>query len=239
MTGVQTCALPICVTVFHRPRRSFREAWRQRVGYGSAATGLHQRHPGHVAPLRVNRWSIAAWGALAAGHALVAVATTAGSIVLLARKLGNFSDRIPIAVRLAGLGNAHAGRLIASALTRTWWPITLIVCLVSRRARRVAAIAAVAPHLWSWLTERPDLDPIRYSLLGIADDGSPRPDTWFDAGVTAVQETLTQPDSAVVVHCAGGYRSSIAASCFSVRFEVNTVHPRFRPSINRNRQSNP
>ena len=158
------------VTVLHRPRRSFREAWRQRVGYGSAATGLHQRHPGHVAPLRVNRWSIAAWGALAAGHALVAVATTAGSIVLLARKLGNFSDRIPIAVRLAGLGNAHAGRLIASALTRTWWPITLIVCLVSKRARRVAAIAAVAPHLWSWLTERPDLDPIRYSLLGIADD---------------------------------------------------------------------
>lgn len=158
------------VTVFHRPRRSFREAWHQRIGYGSAATGLHQRHPGHVAPLRVNRWSIAAWGAFATGHALVAVATTFGSIALLARKLGNFSDRIPIAVRLAGLGNAHAGRLIASALTRTWWPITLIVCLVSGRARRVAAIAAVAPHLWTWLTERPDLDPIRYSLLGIADD---------------------------------------------------------------------
>ena len=60
--------------------------------------------------------------------------------------------------------------MLFRSLTRTWWPITLIVCLVSRRARRVAVIAAVAPHLWSWLTERPDLDPVRYSLLGIADD---------------------------------------------------------------------
>ena len=156
--------------VSHRPRTSFVDAWHQRVSYGSAAAALHARHRGHVAPLRVNRWSAGAWGLIAAGHAVLGIATAVGSTALLVRRLRDVSDRIPIAIRLAGLGNVHAGRLIASALTRTWWPLTLLACLVSRRARRVALVAAVTPHVWSWFTTRPDLDPVRFTLLGVADD---------------------------------------------------------------------
>ncbi|MFZ9563903.1 MAG: mycofactocin system glycosyltransferase, partial [Ilumatobacteraceae bacterium] len=116
------------------------------------------------------RWSATAWGLVGLGHVVIGVITGAWSTVMLVRKLGNVTDRVPVAMRLAGRGNLHAGRLIASALTRAWWPITLCACLVSRRARRMALIAAVVPNVATWLTARPDVDVLRYVALRVADD---------------------------------------------------------------------
>lgn len=164
------CRYEAGAVVVHRPRSSLSAAWRQRVSYGSAAAGLDARHQGSVAPLRVNRWSLGAWGLLAAGHAVAGFATAAISTVMLTRKLRSVDDGVSIAVRLAGRGNLHAGRLIAGALTRTWWPLTLVACTLSRRARRVALVAAIVPHLISWRSQRPDLDVARYVAMRVADD---------------------------------------------------------------------
>ncbi|MCE2763950.1 MAG: mycofactocin biosynthesis glycosyltransferase MftF [Ilumatobacteraceae bacterium] len=169
-SGGSRCRYEASVTVFHRPRASMIAAWKQRVSYGSAAAALHARHPGAVAPLRLNRWSAVSWALAAAGHAVVGSGTALASTTMLVRTLNNVESRVPIAMRLAGRGNLHAGRLIASALTRTWWPLTMVACLFSRRARRVAMVAAVVPNVATWLSTRPDVDPMRYVMMRVADD---------------------------------------------------------------------
>jgi mycofactocin glycosyltransferase len=46
-------------------------------------------------------------------------------------------------VRLAGLGHLNAGRSLADAARRAWWPLLLAGAVVSRRVRWVAALSAL------------------------------------------------------------------------------------------------
>lgn len=177
--------------VFHHPRSSVPALARQRFGYGSAAAALERRHPGSVRPLRVNRWSAVGWTLVGLGHPLVGGAVGLGSTAALAHKLASTPDRWWVAGRLAGLGNLHAGRLIASAITRTWWPIALVLALVSRRARRVLLVASTVPHVWRWSRRRPDLDPVRYVGLRIVDDVSYGAGVWSGARRERRWESLT------------------------------------------------
>ncbi len=134
------------VVVHHRVRPDWGAFVRQRVGYGSGAEVLARRHPGAVPPVAVSVWSALAWAlatlggrrGVAAGGATVAVTTW-----LLRRKLADVPEGGRLALRLAGLGHLGAGRLLAEALRRPWWPLTLSAALVSRRARRVAALAVL------------------------------------------------------------------------------------------------
>ena len=75
-------------------------------------------------------------------------------------------------MRLTGTGHLFAGRMLASAITRAWWPIVVVLALVSRRARRVLAAAALVPPLLDWVRQRPPLDPLRYVALRILDDAA-------------------------------------------------------------------
>ncbi|MEI7888069.1 MAG: dual specificity protein phosphatase [Actinomycetes bacterium] len=42
---------------------------------------------------------------------------------------------------------------------------------------------------------------IRYTHIGIDDDGGPRPDSWFDSGVDRALDTLARSEGRVLVHC--------------------------------------
>jgi hypothetical protein len=75
-------------------------------------------------------------------------------------------------MRLAGLGTLSAGRQLAGAVTRAWWPIALGAALVSRRARRAVVAAAIVPPLIDYVHQRPALDPARYLILRLADDAA-------------------------------------------------------------------
>ena len=86
-----------------------------------------------------------------------------------------------VAGRLAGLVNLHAGRLVASAITRTWWPIVVVLALVSKRARRVLAVSAVVPNIWRWTRRKPEVDPLRYVALRVIDDASYGAGVWSGA----------------------------------------------------------
>src|SRR6185295_5353325 len=99
---------------------------------------------------------------------LAAVAVAAGTVVALRRKLHDLPVEEP--VRLAGLGHLYAGRQVASAITRSWWPVALVVALVARRTRPALLAAAVLPPIVDWATGRRALDPVRYVGLRIADD---------------------------------------------------------------------
>jgi mycofactocin system glycosyltransferase len=158
------------VVVNHTPRADWKLWLGQRRAYGRSAAALAERHPGAVAPLAVSGWSAATWGLVAFGHPLAAVGLGGGTALALTKKLGVLSHPTEEALRLAGLGHLHAGRLIADALTRAWWPVTVPAAVVSRRARQVLVAAALAPVLHDWLRNRPPLDPLRYTALRLADD---------------------------------------------------------------------
>jgi len=127
--------------VLHRPRGSWRRLVVQRVSYGSSAAPLARRHPGALAPVRISGWSGAAWGMLVFGQPIPALALAGATTVALVRKLPGVPARDSL--RLAGLGHLFAGRLLADAARRAWWPVLVAAALFSKRARGIAAMAAV------------------------------------------------------------------------------------------------
>lgn len=150
--------------------RSRPVAWlRRRFDYGTSAAPLALRHPGEVPPVSLSRWSLAAWVAVAAGRPGAGMGIVALSAALLTRKLSGLEHPVPEGCRLAGLGNLAAGRLLADALRRPWWPAAVLVALFGPRpARRLVAVAFLAP-LIEW---RPAIgvDPLTWLALRIADD---------------------------------------------------------------------
>lgn len=167
------CRYEPAVSVGHRPRRNLAAFARQRYSYGTSAAPLARRHPGALAPARVSGWSAAVWGFAATGHPLVAVTTAAATTAALARRLRNVPRPWRLALRFAGLGHVFAGRTLAAAVTRAWWPIAAVVAVRgSRRARLVVTAAALVPALVDWRERRPGVDPLRYTALALLDDAA-------------------------------------------------------------------
>jgi mycofactocin system glycosyltransferase len=165
--------------VRHRPRATL-SAWaRQRIAYGRSAAVLERRHPGSVAPLRMSGWSAAVWALVFARRPVVAVIVAGGTVAALRRKLNDLPPQE--SVRLAGLGHLHAGRQVASAITRAWWPIALFAAVFVRRARLPLLGAATIPPLLDWVGSRGPLDPLRYTGLRLADDIAYGTGVWIGA----------------------------------------------------------
>jgi hypothetical protein len=70
---------------------------------------------------------------------------------------------------------------VASAITRSWWPIAVALALVSRRARRAVLAAVLVPALLDWRQQRPDVDPATYVGLRVLDDVSYGAGVWQGA----------------------------------------------------------
>lgn len=159
-------------SVVRHPARARPAEWlRQRFAYGTSAAPLASRHPGDVAPVAVSGWSAAAWALVAAGRPVAGVATAAGTTALLAPKLQPLPDAWREAIRLAGAGHVLAGRRLADAVTRTWWPAALAAAAMSTRARRALVAAAIVPALLEWRERRPaGMDPARFVVAKLADD---------------------------------------------------------------------
>lgn len=169
--------------VTHRNRTSWLALVRQRMTYGTSAAALELRHPGAVAPVEVNAWSLAAWALPAVGgwRGIVAgAATAAGTTASLVPKLRDrVDDPIGEALRLGGLGNLWAGRWLARATTRAWLPAAVAVAAFSPRIRRATAVAAVAPAVLEWREVRPDLDVFRWVAASVLDDASYCAGVWW------------------------------------------------------------
>ncbi|MEY2446180.1 MAG: mycofactocin glycosyltransferase [Ilumatobacteraceae bacterium] len=155
-------------TVRHRPRASVVAWLQQRMTYGRSAASLDRKHPGAVAPLRISGWSAAVWALVAARRPIAALAVAMGTTVALRRKLQDLPVEEP--VRLAGLGHLYAGRQVAGAITRAWWPVALVVALLIRRSRPALIAVATLPPLLDWAKGARTRDPLRYIGLRVADD---------------------------------------------------------------------
>ena len=157
-------------TVAHRPRSRLAAWVRQRVSYGTAAAPLSLRHPGAVPPVAVSAWSALAWLLVALRRPLAGLAVAAASAAFLPRKLTPMGVPREVALGLAARGHLGAGRWLAAAVTRPWWPFALAAAATCRRLRPAVLAAAVVPAAVDWCRTRPSVDPASYVGLRIADD---------------------------------------------------------------------
>ena len=147
-------------------------------GCGGASTTARRprRSPGGTrarsTPVGVSGWSALAWGLVAAGQPFAGVGVAAATTALLPRKLQALPEPGREALRLGARGHLGAGRVLAAALTREWWPLAAGLALASRRGRRAVVVAAAVPALADWWRDRrgTGLDPLRYVALHLADD---------------------------------------------------------------------
>ena len=152
--------------VAHDHRTSLRAWWLRKAYYGTGAAPLSLRHPGSVPPMVLNTWSAAVMVLLLRGRpwsVLAALAVAAGAAEQLARKLPVRQPR-RVAAKLIGLGAVGTVQQTADAVTRHYWPLSLVAALVSRRARRTVAVVAVAEGVLDWWRKRHD--PARPGLPG-------------------------------------------------------------------------
>lgn len=152
--------------VAHLPRTSRRAFARQRFEYGSSAAALGRRHPGAVAPLRIDRGAgLVCLAALAAGRRGGLIA--AAAYPLRASLKRRDREAAPALAALAARGLLHSGRELARASARDWLPATALACLLSRRARPYAAAALGVDAATGFRVDRRLLLPPALLLRGL------------------------------------------------------------------------
>lgn len=171
------------VTIGHRHRTSPWAWLRRRFDYGTSAGPLATRHPGALVPIEASGWSLATWGLIATGHPFAAGAVVGATAGMLSGKLDGLSRPMPVAAQLAGRGHLSAGRTIAQGLVRPLWPVTaLAIAFIPWRRLKLALLAGVlAPSLLDWLRARPDVPPLPYVALRLADDVAYGSGVWVGA----------------------------------------------------------
>jgi mycofactocin system glycosyltransferase len=173
--------------VLHRPRPTWSALLRQRRTYGSAAAALERRHPGAVAPVELNAWSLLAWSLPLAGRrgAAAGAAVALGSALALAPRLeGRVEDPVATALRLGGLGTLNAGTWLGRAVWRAWLPLALAASVPSRRVRTAVVAAAVLPALLdrrAVAPERVEVDTLRWIALHAVDQAAYCAGVWEGA----------------------------------------------------------
>ncbi|WP_285696483.1 mycofactocin biosynthesis glycosyltransferase MftF [Actinomadura sp. NBRC 104412] len=169
------------VQVAHTPRLRPVEWARRRHEYGTSAADLALRHPGRLAPARPSAWNLAVLGLLARGNFGSAAVCQGVASALLARRLSSLPTGWSLAAAVVAKGVVADGAAIGHALRREWWPLGLLAMGACGRSRlaRGAVLAMLAPIALEWVRERPDVDPVRYTLLRLAEDAA------YGSGVTA------------------------------------------------------
>jgi mycofactocin system glycosyltransferase len=171
--------------VVHHEVRSTPGAWlAQRCAYGASAAPLEARHPGRLAPAVLSPWSLVVWSLVAVGRPDAALALAFATTVQLDRRLGD----VPTAwsLRLGMGGHLAAGRQLAEAVVRVWWPAVAPAALVHRRARRVllgaAAWSVVSATLQARRRGTPAPGPWpRFAALVLADHAAYGAGVWRGA----------------------------------------------------------
>jgi mycofactocin system glycosyltransferase len=159
------------VLVRHDEPRSWGKLLGRRRSYGTAAAPLARRYGRRMAPFTVRPWSTSTALLLLAQLFAPAAVLGAAGIALQAGRdagaggspLGSAKDAArAVAVDLVGLGRMA---------TRLWWPLLALgVLFGSNRWRRAALVLLVAPPLLEWHRRRPEVDPLRWTLVSVVED---------------------------------------------------------------------
>jgi mycofactocin glycosyltransferase len=156
-------------TVRHAEPTNTREMLRRRYAYGTSAGPLACRHPTRLAPLRLYPRPAATVALLLARRPRAAAVMASVHIAMTVRALRRLDVPARGATTLALQGLADSGVAIGRATTMlTPW---LLAAGLSRRRTAPAALALVlAEPARSWLRSSRRLDPVRWTVLAVADD---------------------------------------------------------------------
>jgi mycofactocin system glycosyltransferase len=157
-------------TVAHDHRTALGASLARRRFYGTGAAELSHRHPGHAAPVVVSvPTAIAVLAALTrsrwgAGVVLAMIAVIAGRLY---RRVEAVPDAASVAARLTAEAVGFGFLQMAAALCRHYWPVSVVLALVSGRFRTVLVAVAVIDGVAEWVrAEMLNPDPIE--PLGVA-----------------------------------------------------------------------
>ncbi len=166
------------MTVAHQTRTQPAAWYRRRVAYNESVAPLLRRHPERVPVLFLTPRAALAWAAALSGSpgpVLALAGIRAGQL------RGSFRGRLPGATAWAARASAqmtlHEGRDLARAIAGPWAPAAVGVLAAARGrhrralARRLGALV-IAMALGDWFSDHPDLDPLRYSALRLADEST-------------------------------------------------------------------
>ena len=96
-------------TVAHEGPATLRAFLARRAFYGTTAAPLARRHGEALAPVHLSGWTLAVWSLVLARRPVLALATLAASVTILARRLrGLVRDPVGVAAHIAGGGTARA-----------------------------------------------------------------------------------------------------------------------------------
>ncbi|WP_030615104.1 mycofactocin biosynthesis glycosyltransferase MftF, partial [Streptomyces fulvoviolaceus] len=172
------------VAAAHEHRTGLADWFGRKAVYGTGAQPLAARHPGNIAPAVLAPWSAALLLALCAQRRWSLPLTVSLWGVTTARIAGRLADTgepVRHAARLSTAGTVSAVSQGAALLTRHWWPLTAAGCLVSRRVRRAAAVAAVLDIALERRHGTHRLDVIRYGAARRLDDLAYGAGVWASA----------------------------------------------------------
>ncbi|WP_328430915.1 MULTISPECIES: mycofactocin biosynthesis glycosyltransferase MftF [unclassified Streptomyces] len=184
----------------HEHRGRLGDWFRRKAAYGTGAHPLAERHPEFIAPAVLAPWSGAFVLALVAQRRWslpVAGAVGATTVLRVCRKLDGTEHPVRLASSLTAMGALGALAQTSALLTRHWWPLTVVGCAISRRARRATALAAVADVALEYLHQGAALDPLRYGVARRLDDLAYGAGVWWSAikgrSTAALRPRLRQP----------------------------------------------
>jgi mycofactocin system glycosyltransferase len=147
--------------VQHEIRTSVGAIVRQRFEYGTGAVEVAERFPGRFTLLSIEPANLTALALAGAGLSLPAACVAVASTALPALQWND------LGVPLERTGRRRTRDQLGEAARLAWlvrqglWPVTLVLSLFSRRFRRLALVALLAPPVLDWKRRRG-----RLSLLG-------------------------------------------------------------------------
>ncbi|MDH3019455.1 mycofactocin biosynthesis glycosyltransferase MftF [Gordonia alkanivorans] len=166
--------------VAHDHRTDMRSVLSRRCFYGTGAAHLAARHGNRAAPLVMSVPMAAAVAALLTrtrfGTALAMLILT-HLATRLRKRLGDLPSAPLVSAQLTGRAAGFGLLQAADAICRHYWPVALLMALVSRRFRTLAIQVAIVEGVVSWFrdlladpTTPPALGPFRYLLMRRLDD---------------------------------------------------------------------
>jgi mycofactocin glycosyltransferase len=170
--------------VRHDHRTSARRWMARKFFYGTGALPLGERHPDEIAPVVLPPWAAGMLVVLLAQRRWSvpgALAICAYVVLRVAGRLKHARHPRLTAARLVGDGVMASLAQGSALLVRHWWPLALAASLVSRRARRAVAVAAVVDAAAEYVRLRPRLDPMRFAVARRLDDLAYGAGVWWSA----------------------------------------------------------
>ncbi|MFT4128072.1 MAG: mycofactocin biosynthesis glycosyltransferase MftF, partial [Gordonia sp. (in: high G+C Gram-positive bacteria)] len=155
--------------VAHDHRTGMRQVLGRRRFYGTGGAYLAQRHGTLAAPMVMT-------ASMAVAVAALLTRTTAGAVIallILTRVWYRLRDRLGElpgaslgAAAMTGRATGYGLLQAAAALCRHYWPITVVLALISRRFRRRAIEVAVVEGVVAWVRSV-RADPEMGPMMGV------------------------------------------------------------------------